>query len=141
MRWSSGFREIARQALVPVEGLMTSFHSAETVEKLLDRTKRCLVKFLGAVQQMEANAEFIAQRFCVIAHHIKTAALRRALGPERADNHVSSRLDRLGGLPNIGDVALYRGQKMKYCTVVPHIVSRMFQLGIGDVRPKPLGAF
>jgi len=26
-----------------VEDLMTSFHSAETVEKLLDRAKRCLV--------------------------------------------------------------------------------------------------
>jgi hypothetical protein len=34
--WSRGIHEIARQALTPVEVLMTSFHSAETVEKLLD---------------------------------------------------------------------------------------------------------
>jgi hypothetical protein len=43
-------------------------------------TKRCLVKFLGAVEQIETNAELVVQRFRVIAHHTKTAALRYAIG-------------------------------------------------------------
>jgi hypothetical protein len=99
-----------------------SFHSAETVKKLLDCIEWCAMQFLGVSQQAETHAKLAVQRLGVIANHVKTAALRRPFRPEGADNYMTSGLDRVGYLANICNALFRRCQKVEHCTVVPHIV-------------------
>src|ERR1022692_5154421 len=77
-------------------------HDAIAIEELLRGPERCLVKLFGTLDQTKARPKLRMQRLGVVANHLETTALNRTLQPESADDHVSSRPHRPGGLPDIG---------------------------------------
>jgi hypothetical protein len=83
-----------------IQGLL-SFHSAQTIKKLLDCIEGCAVQFLGTPQQAETHSELAMQGLGIIANNVQTTAFRGAFGPEGADDHMTSGLDRVGYLANI----------------------------------------
>jgi hypothetical protein len=74
-----------------------------------------------------------------ISENIKTAAFRAALWSEGTDDHMASRLYRVGDLANVGDTVARRSKKMKDDAVVPHIVSTGPQFDFSDVGNDPAG--
>ena len=88
---------------------------------------------LETLHQTELCAELAVKRFGIIACDSETAAFRWAFGAERADNHVTARLDSAGDLPNVGNTSLWCRKKMEYGAVMPEVIRHWFQLDFGDI--------
>src|SRR5882757_4989897 len=114
------------------------FHSAEAIEKLLDGVKRCAVQFLAALQQVKVQAEFLVQRLRIVANNVKTATFGWPLWSESADNDMPAGFDRAGYLTDISDARLWRGQKMKYGAIMPHIVSVRLKVCVSNIGRQPM---
>ncbi len=54
---------------------------------------------------------------------------------------MTTRLDGVADLSNIRSTVLACSKKMKHRTVVPHIISAVFELSIGDVGDEPIDLF
>lgn len=96
------------------------------------------MQFFGAFHQLEANAKLAVQRFRVIAHNFKPAALGRPVRSECADNHVPASLRGAHNIANIGGALLRTSQKMKYGAVMPHIESSGRQSRFSDIGYKSM---
>ena len=84
------------------------------------------------------HAKLSVQCLGIIADNIETAAFRRTLWPEGADDHMASGLHGVGDLADICDTIARRGKKMKDSAVVPDIVSRGIQIDFRDVGDQPM---
>src|ERR1700677_2094264 len=83
------------------------------------------------------NTKLCVQRIGIVPHDVETAASPGTSWPEGADDDVAAGLDRVGDLANVGDSLIHGCQKMKYGTVVPHVVRRWCQLRAGDIGHEP----
>jgi len=99
------------------------FHSAMTVEKLLECSRWSLVKFLRTRQQLELHSKLPVQRIGIEADHVEATAFFWAVGSESAHDHMSSPPNRSGHLTHVSHSVALCGKKMKYGSVMPNIVS------------------
>src|SRR5207248_3191879 len=82
-------------------------------------------------------AKLLMQSVRIVSDHVETAALGWTFWPKRADNHMPSGLYRIGYLADICYAGLGRSQKMEYCAVMPHIVSRRLKLRRSNIGDDP----
>ena len=104
--------------------MRASVKPAVAIQELLRAAKWCFVQFFAALYQAEVPAELAVKRFGVIAHHVKPAAFRRSFWSECADNHVATRLNGAGNLPNVGKTSIVLGRRAR-------------RTSSGLTRPKP----
>jgi len=113
------------------------FDSAVTVEELLSRAKRGLVKLGQVTQKLEAHTELSVQCICIVAYDGKAAALKRALGSEGSDDHLASGFDCGADQIHVPLAIARIGQKMKHGAVVPNIVVALGQSDLRDIARDP----
>ena len=87
-----------RKSVESVAATYVSRLSAAAVHKLLRCSEGSLVQFCRAFDQTEAPTELLMQRLSAIPAHVKSAALRRSLRPERAYEHEAPGLHGVNGL-------------------------------------------
>ena len=115
----------------------TSFEPAVAIKELLRGSKWRLVQFLGTLHQAEAPAKLAVKRFGVVAYRFEPAAFRRSFWSECADNHVATRPNGSGNLPNVSKTSLRCRKKMEYRPVMPEIVGMLIQPDFDDITDQP----
>ena len=77
-------------------------------------------------------------RYGRVAYHIEAAAASGSFGSEARNDHVSTWLNCMQCLLDVLLAVVLICQEMKHCAVMPHHVSRARQVGVQDIRCKPV---
>ena len=80
------------------------------------------------------------QRIRIIPGYLKSAALRRALWSEGADNYMASWPDGMSNLANVRLTLLRAGQEVEDGAVVPNVVGASWKFESSDIANDPLNS-
>lgn len=111
---------------------------------MLRRTRWCSVYLCQVPQQPKPSAELVMQRIRGIANYVQTAALCRALGPERGNDNVPAGPYRVRHLAHVRGTIVLVGEKVKHGTVMPHVEFTAAKRVRCDITATPIhcaGAF
>ena len=75
-----------------------------------------------AVDEPELRAELPMQRFRCVAHHVESAAARRAIRREARDDDMAAWSDRMSHLSDVSFAVVRIREEMKDGSVVPDCV-------------------
>ena len=98
---------------------LTSFNSAIATQELPRGAEWCLVQLLRTLYQPKPSAKLPMQRFGVVANDIETATFCWAFWSKRTHDHMATRSNRAGDLPNVCDTLFRCREEMKYSAVTP----------------------
>ena len=112
--------------------------SAIAVKKLLRSPEWGFVQFLGAFDKLKLPAKLTVQGVGVIPHYIKSTAFSRALGSERAHNHMAAGPHCSHRKPDISPSLFRCDQEVKHGAIVPHVEVMGRQVRLRDISANPM---